>query len=187
MRIIGGSARGRTLLAPPGNQTRPTQNYVRESLFNILMRDVPGASVLDLFAGSGALALESLSRGADSAVLVDQASGAVATIRRNIAQLGFDAQCTLLACDWRQALTRLSQMERAFDLVFLDPPYALTDTAAIMEALLGYRLLAPGALLIVEHRRDTPPKAVAGFVQTDQRTYGDTWITFLRREETMHA
>ncbi len=187
MRIIGGSARGRTLLAPPGNQTRPTQDYVRESLFNILMRDVPGAKVLDLFAGSGALALESVSRGADSAVLVDQAAGAAATIRRNIAQLGFDTQCALLACDWRQALNRLSQTERTFDLVFLDPPYALTDTGAIAEALLAHRLLAPDALLVVEHRRDTPPKAVLGFVQADQRTYGDTWITFLRKEENGHA
>lgn len=186
VRIISGSARGRTLLAPPGTATRPTQDYVRESLFNILLRDVPGARVLDLFAGSGALALESLSRGAASAVLVDHAAPAVQTIRRNIDQLGFAAQCTVLACEWRQALTRLAG-QKPFDLVFLDPPYTLTDTGGICAALLSAGLLAPEALLVVEHRRGEVPQVQPPLLRGSTRNYGDTQITFVRKEEGFDA
>ena len=128
MRIISGSARGRTIVAPQGMDTRPTQDYVRESLFNILRADVPGARVLDLFAGSGALGLEALSRGAEHAVFVDSARAAVACVRRNVETLRMDGRCQVLACDWRAAAQRLAG--GGFDLVFIDPPYRMENTGA---------------------------------------------------------
>ena len=130
MRIIAGEARGRTLTAPKGMDTRPTQDYVRESLFNILQASVPEARVLDLFAGSGALALEALSRGAVKATLVDCSTDAVQCIKRNAETLGFAERVTVIRSDWQAALMRLSKNGERFTLVFLDPPYRITDTGA---------------------------------------------------------
>ncbi len=179
MRIIGGTARGRTLLAPPGLSTRPTQDAVRESLFNILRNQVPEARVLDLFAGSGALALESLSRGAASAVLVDNAQQAMRTIRRNVEHAGFAEQCTCLGCDWQAALTRLRGQGQRFDLVFVDPPYDRVDVSAVCAALTG--LLEEDALVVVEHRTGAPPIVQPPLHETDARRYGDTTVTMIRK------
>ncbi|MDR3050800.1 MAG: 16S rRNA (guanine(966)-N(2))-methyltransferase RsmD [Oscillospiraceae bacterium] len=182
MRIIGGSAKGRSLSAPPGLATRPTQDAVRESLFNILARHVPGARVLDLFAGSGALGLESVSRGAALAVLVDRAPAAMAVIRGNVARLGFGDRCQCLLCDWRQALTRLDRQGAVFDLVFIDPPYDLVAAGSVCEALTVHGLLAPNALLAVEHRWGAPPQTIPPLHCADTRRYGGTGITFVHRE-----
>ena len=187
MRIIAGSARGRTLVAPPGSRTRPTQDAVRESLFNILQQEVADARVLDLFAGSGALALESLSRGAQHAVLVDKSPATMQVIRRNIAHAGFDQQCTCLCCDWQAAMTRLRAQQACFDLVFLDPPYDLPvlDTACAELERAG--LLAPQAILVLEHRTGDVLHPMLPLVQTDARKYGGTTLTILRREENHDA
>ena len=178
MRIIAGTARGRTLIAPKGQSTRPTQDYVRESLFNIIQRDVPGATVLDLFAGSGALALEALSRGAESAVLADKARPAVDCIRRNIDALVFSDQAVFLQADWRKTLRQ--PFDRPFDLVFLDPPYSLALYREITDTLNDQKLLADGALIVIEHRRDVPVSLSPLFALTDHRNYGDTEIDFYR-------
>lgn len=180
MRIIGGEARGRTLVAPPGDRTRPTQDYVRESLFNILRADVPGARVLDLFAGTGALSLEALSRGARSAVLVDQDRAACAAIRRNIESVRAADRCELLQRDYRQAMDALAARADRFDLVFLDPPYRMENTGEICAALYEKGLLAAGCLLVVEHRRGAPPRLDERFAVSDRRRYGDTEMTFAR-------
>lgn len=184
MRIISGSARGRTIVAPQGMDTRPTQDYVRESLFNILRADVPGARVLDLFAGSGALGLEALSRGAEHAVFVDSARAAVACVRRNVETLRMDGRCQVLACDWRAAAQRLAG--GGFDLVFIDPPYRMENTGEMCAALLDAGVLAAACLLVVEHRRGCPPAVDARFEMLQTRRYGDTEITFvrIRQEET---
>jgi 16S rRNA (guanine966-N2)-methyltransferase len=178
VRIIAGSARGRALLAPKGQSTRPTQDYVRESLFNIIQRDVPGAVVLDLFAGSGALALEALSRGAEHAVLADKARQAADCIRRNLRTLGFAGQAVCVQADWRKTLKQT--FVRPFDLVFLDPPYDLTLYREIADMLAEQALLADRALIVVEHHRDSAFTLSPAFVLTDQRTYGDTAIHFYR-------
>jgi len=176
MRIIAGIARGRTLISPKGRQTRPTQDYVRESLFNIIQRDVPGAAVLDLFAGTGALALEALSRGADSAVLVDSSRLAIECIRRNVDTLGFSRQACVLQGDWRTVLDKTLAPDARFDLVFLDPPYQLTKYAEMTDVLARKGLLAEDALLVIEHRRDAAVTLSATFTLKDCRTYGDTVI-----------
>ncbi|MBE5801149.1 MAG: 16S rRNA (guanine(966)-N(2))-methyltransferase RsmD [Clostridiales bacterium] len=180
MRIIAGRGRGTQLFAPKGMDTRPTQDKVKESLFNMIQFDVPQARVLDLFAGSGALALESLSRGAESAVLVDKSREALDCIRRNIQKLRMDDETTVLACDWTQALVKCQIQGLQFDLVFLDPPYRMTELAEISNKLLEMNLLAQDALLVIEHRTDTQPQMNDCFSLERERTYGDTQIHFYR-------
>jgi 16S rRNA (guanine(966)-N(2))-methyltransferase RsmD len=180
MRIIAGEARGRPIIAPNGQDTRPTQDHVRESLFNILMRDVPDARVLDLFAGSGALALEAVSRGAESAVLVDHAAEAVACIRRNIETVRADTCATVLHCGWEEALRRLHSEGRTFTLAFLDPPYRITDTGAQCARMADLNLLAQDAVIVVEHHWAHPPSLDARFVPRSERRYGDTAVHLYR-------
>ncbi len=180
MRIIAGSARGRTIVAPKGHQTRPTLDFVRESLFNIIQRDVPGASVLDLFAGSGALALEALSRGADTAVLADKSREAIACISRNIETLGFSSRASAYQGDWRLLPARLADKSYVFDLVFLDPPYDLVHYAEMADSLMRHGLLKPDALIVIEHHKDIDPMLIQPFLMFDLRLYGDTAVHLYR-------
>ena len=184
MRIIGGLARGRTLVAPPGAKTRPTQDYVRESLFNIIRWDVEGARVLDLFAGTGALALESVSRGAVCAVMIDSDRAACEAIRKNIASVRMEDRCRLVQRDYRAAMELLAREGQAFDVVFIDPPYRMENTGEMCAELYDRGLLAPAFLLVVEHRRGCAPMLDARFDAFDLRSYGDTQITFVRRAQT---
>lgn len=183
MRIIGGEARGRTLVAPAGKNTRPTQDYVRESLFNILQGRIEDVRVLDLFAGTGALALESLSRGAASAVLVDMDRAALSCIRRNIESVGVSERCRVLARDCRSALSQLQMDGEVFDLVFLDPPYKMTQTGELTGEMERLGLLAQEVLLVIEHRKGQDPHLPDGFEAYRKKQYGDTEITFVRRRE----
>ena len=190
MRIISGTARGRTLVAPPGEKTRPTQDKVRESLFNIIRWDVMDAHVLDLFAGTGALSLESLSRGAKSAVMIDTDRAACEAIRKNIAACRMEEKARLIPRDYRQAMDQLAQEKHRFDVVFLDPPYRMENTGEMCAALYDKGLLAKAFLLVVEHKRGLAPLVDERFEAFDQRDYGDTQITFLRsaaREEEQDA
>ena len=180
MRIIGGEARGRTLVAPAGAKTRPTQDYVRESLFNILRGDVEDARVLDLFAGTGALSLEAISRGAAEAVLIDTDRAACDAIRQNIERVRAKERCRLIPRDYRQAVDMLAAGAKAFDLVFIDPPYRMENTGEMCAALYDKGLLSEGCLLVVEHRRGKAPQLDSRFEACDLRKYGDTEITFVR-------
>lgn len=177
MRIVGGEARGRRLFVPEGIDTRPTADRVRESLFNILGPRVRGARLLDLFAGSGALALEAISRGASSAVLVDASHKAAQVIRRNIEVVRAEHACKLIVADWRRAI---DQIQLGFDIVFLDPPYrmeaAYLDAA---QALLERGLLNEGALLVMEHWAKSDLLLAEPFVIADERKYGDCAIAFV--------
>lgn len=181
MRIIGGEARGRRLFTLEGNDTRPTPDRVRESLFNILSRDLPGALVLDLFAGSGAMALEAISRGAASAVLCDHSAAAGKIIRKNIELLRADAKCTYIQADYKAALKWPGI--GPFTLVFLDPPYnqpALYTQA--LEQLIGRSLLAPGARVLIEYEKNRP-EIPESFEIADERGYGRTKVAFLEPKE----
>ena len=181
MRIIAGEARSRTIDAPKGRDTRPTLDRVRENLFNIIAREVPGAAVLDLFAGSGALALEALSRGAERAVMVDRDREANRVERLNTERLGYADRARILLSDWRPALERLREAGERFDLVFLDPPYAMADLTAVTEGLLP--LLAPGALVVTEHRAGFPYAVSAALRETDTRRWGYAGVTMYRERE----
>ncbi|MDL2318009.1 16S rRNA (guanine(966)-N(2))-methyltransferase RsmD [Eubacteriales bacterium OttesenSCG-928-A19] len=178
MRIIAGTARGRTLVAPKGTDTRPTLDRVRESLFSILMPNLPDARVLDLFAGSGALGLEALSRGAATAVLVDSGRAAQAAVQRNIEITRMEGVARLLREDWQAALRRLDREGARFDIVFLDPPYRMAQAGAMLAALRDSGMLASGGIVLYEHAWETPP-TTDGWTVSDVRRYGDTGIHFL--------
>lgn len=181
MRIIGGSARGRSIVAPAGSKTRPTQEYVRESLFNIIRWDLQDARVLDLFAGTGALALEAVSRGAKDAVLIDMDRDACQAIKKNMETSRLGAQCRLIARDYEQAMVQLAREGQKFDVVFIDPPYRMENTGEMCAALYDKGLLSDHFLIVVEHRRGMPPLLDLRFEAYDLRKYGDTEITLVRR------
>lgn len=178
MRIIAGTARGCTFDAPQGRDTRPTLDRVRENVFNILQGRMRDARVLDLFSGSGAMAFEALSRGADHAVLVDIDRAANAVQRRNAEKLRMADRCTLLQCDWQQAVRQLSAHGERFDLVFLDPPYAMHDMKPVMDALRP--ILAEDAVILLEHEAKTFPATPDGFELYDSRKYGIAGVSFFR-------
>jgi 16S rRNA (guanine(966)-N(2))-methyltransferase RsmD len=172
MRLIAGTYGGRRLQAPPGEATRPTSDRVREALFSILGDRVQGARVLDLFAGSGALGLESLSRGAAEATFVDSAPAAIRAIRANLATLGAAAE--VIRADALRWLRGAPAGGRQYDLVFLDPPYRRTgELGAPLSAALA-PVLAEGALVVAEADRRAPLELT--FPLTDERRYGDTLI-----------
>lgn len=176
MRIIAGEARSRTIKAPPGRDTRPTLDRVRENVFNILQGSVRGARVLDLFAGSGALALEALSRGAQGAVLVDHDRLAVAVEKENVEKLGFGDRARVLHMDWRRAVEYLKEAQELYDLIFLDPPYAMRDMTPVMAALRP--LLSPEALVVLEHQAGMEPVMPNDYVLKDARRYGYAGVGF---------
>jgi len=185
MRIIAGKVGGRTLKAPAGRNTRPTSDRVREALFSIIEArlDLEGVLVLDLFAGSGALGLEALSRGAASATLVDEARTAQQTIASNADQLGLAGQCTLLRLEVGAALALLEREGRRFDLVLADPPYA-DDPDVLLEEISRRGLLADGGLLLLEHsRRTTPAERCGELALVLRRRYGDTQLSLYQRAE----
>lgn len=174
MRIVAGKWGGRTLRAPRGMSVRPTTDRVREALFSILGDRVEGRSVLDLFAGTGALAIEALSRGAASAVLAEPDPDAFAAVSANLGAVGATGVETL-PCDFRKAIRRIAG--RRFDLVFLDPPYGKGLAAAAAKALADGSLLSGGALVVVEEATRSPEgKFPAGWELLTDRRYGDTRI-----------
>ena len=185
MRIISGDAKGRTLFAPQGAETRPTSDKLRGSIFNILGGRVADARVLDLFGGTGALALEALSRGAKSAVLVDCGARACPVIQDNIDTLGCGDRARLLRMKDTAAIAALNRQGAAFDLIFLDPPYRM-DTAPVCAALIREGLLEEGGLIVAEHARETPPSVPPPLLLLDRREYGVTGLSFyhIPKEET---
>ena len=181
MRVIAGRHRGRTLRAPPGRAVRPTSDRAREALFNILERGEPplrGARFLDLVAGTGAAALEALSRGAARAVLVDDDPAALASARANVERLGEAAHARLLRLD----ATRLGHAppEGPFDIAFLDPPYGAGLAAPALASALRGGWLAPGARVVAELAAGEPFVPPAGLATEDERRYGAARLVFLR-------
>ncbi len=178
MRLTGGLDRGRRLIVPRGSRTRPTASRVREALFNIL--GPPPGPVLDLYAGSGALGLEALSRGAPSAVFVERDGNALSALRRNIREAGAEDRATVIGADVRGALRKLAHGSLQFSWVFLDPPY-IKETDGVLAELSGGDMLTACAVVIVEHdRRHPSPASVGCLFLTDRRQYGDTELSFYR-------
>jgi 16S rRNA (guanine(966)-N(2))-methyltransferase RsmD len=177
MRIVAGTARGRALAAPRGAGTRPTSDKVRGAVFNVLGQFFDGGEVLDLYSGTGALALEALSRGCAAAVCVDADRGAAEVIARNAVACGFDGRVEVRRERVERALTGLPSGR--FLLCFVDPPYAEGPEAALGAVA---RVLAPGGAVVAEHdARRLPPDRPEGLVLEDRRSYGDTGISIYRR------
>lgn len=195
MRITGGAFRSRALVAPRGQETRPTSDRVREALFSMLTSDgVFGEPrVLDLYAGSGALGLEALSRGAGSVVMVESARAAIAAIRENLSALGVEAQVSLVTRPCERALEALganvsplganvSPIQGPFDLVLIDPPYADVRTKVFGGVMLqASRLLGSGGILVLEHDSRDEPAPPEGLELDRRRRHGDTSLSLFRR------
>jgi 16S rRNA (guanine966-N2)-methyltransferase len=182
VRVIGGHDRGRRLRAPRGLATRPTADRVRVTLFDVLGPAVAGARVLDLFAGTGAVGIEALSRGAARAVLVERDQSALRALRANLAALDASrAGARVLAGDVLRLLPEIGAQEGAFDLVFLDPPYATSLAARTLEALPGAGVCREGTEVVVQHSTRIVLPSVPGLVEHRRpRRFGDTALTFLR-------
>ena len=178
MRIISGEFRNRILVAPEGQNTRPTAERAREAVFSILQNRLYGSVVLDLFAGSGAMGLEALSRGSARAVLVESDRAALRAIRENVRKLRVEARAEILGLDFTAALGRA---RGPFDLVFLDPPYGKGLIPQALKLLREQRLLASDALLVAEHEEDLP--RIPGYEVVKNRRYGRAHFTFYQPEE----
>jgi 16S rRNA (guanine966-N2)-methyltransferase len=184
MRIIGGADRGRRLRAPRGRGTRPTADRMRVALFDILGPGVAGTRVLDLFAGTGAVGIEALSRGAARAVFVERGREPLRALRANLAALGLGrGQARVVAGDAAAALPVVEGTEAPFDLVFLDPPYAGDLAARALAALVGSPVLHAGTRIVVQHSVHRPLAIPPGLRPArEPRRFGDTALTFLETE-----
>ena len=181
MRIIGGKLRGKTLVSPRDRSVRPTADRIREALFSIIAAEVPQSVVLDLFAGTGALGIEALSRGAASAWFVDRSRVALSVLEKNLSACRLAENSRRICWDIARNLTFLKNAATPFTLVFMDPPYACGLVLPTLERLHLSRTLAPGALVVVEHSRTEPLDAPGdGYRLEDQRRYGKTLVSFAR-------
>lgn len=187
MKIIGGAYRNRLLKAPKSDTTRPTLAILRKAVFDILQPCITDATFLDLFAGSGLMGLEALSRGASHATFVENDRAALRTIRENIHTLGVQDQCTLLPLDALRAMRTCAKKKQPFDIIYIDPPYDAGDKL-LPELLLfidAHDLLAPGGTLFLEARAPaTPPDVpLAALHFVNSRTFSDTILHQYRREK----
>ena len=181
MRVRAGALKGRRLVTPRGSTTRPTADQVRIALMDTLMPRLPGARLLDLFAGAGGVGLEALSRGAGHATFVERDARAVQALRANVETLGLAAQARVERSDVRAALERLAREEARFDVVFLDPPYDADLVTPTLERLGGSALVAPDGLVIAQHLTKQPPPEVLGRLRAYRtRRFGETTLTFFR-------
>ena len=182
MRIIAGSARRRVLETLPGDDvTRPTGERVKEGIFSAIQFELEGRRVLDLFCGSGQLALEALSRGAESAVMIDDNVGAVEVIKNNAKNTGLMKQCRISRKDYSEYLKSAAAKGEKFDLVFLDPPYAKDVKDEVLKKVSRAGILAPGAIVVCESDVDrfTENEAVYGLNFRRKYRYGRVFITML--------
>ena len=179
MRIISGQHKGRRLQSISGTDVRPTTDQVREALFNILSQNVPGSCVLDLFAGTGALGIEALSRGAQCAVFVDNSSRPLTVLRKNLQHLGLLKQSKAIRWDISKNLNCLKPFQNQFDLVLMDPPYHKKLVAVALSNLMRVQCLTPGATIVAEHERHCDIASPDASISiTDRRRYGQTGLTF---------
>ncbi|HEX2385096.1 MAG TPA: 16S rRNA (guanine(966)-N(2))-methyltransferase RsmD [Candidatus Binatia bacterium] len=183
MRVIAGQAKGRRLRTPKGRELRPTADRVKEALFNILPRDLTGWRVLDLFAGTGNLGLEALSRGAASAVMIDIARPATDVIAENIRTLGFGAAARVVTAPVFKAVRTLARSGEEFDLILLDPPYERGLAGETLKEIAKEGLLDDEGIVVAEHSvRDSLEERYGSLALSDRRRYGDTELSFFRSD-----
>jgi 16S rRNA (guanine966-N2)-methyltransferase len=184
MRIISGTSRGRKLATPKSQSLRPTSDRVKESIFNILREEVEGKKVLDLFAGTGNLGIEALSRGAKKAIFVEKGRQALRLIQKNLNQSGFEDRSEIIPKDVNRAIGVLNQRRESFDLIFMDPPYEEGMINRTLMKLNSHQIYHKGSILIIEHdRRESLPNIMEGWNLIRERRIGDTMISFLTSEE----
>lgn len=185
MRVIGGLARGRRILAPRGRHTRPTSDYLREVLFNLLTQQVEGRMFLDLYAGTGAVGIEALSRGAAGAVFVEHNRSALTMLYRNLETSGFRDRAEVVPMEVLRYLRRATCGSRQFDLIFLDPPYMHTDAAAAIGLIASTEFLAPTGIAILERSTKAIPIEVPPGLALIREVRHGAAVLQLYRQEVM--
>ncbi len=185
MRVIAGSARGRRIESVKDSETRPTLDRVKESVFGILQFEIEGQPVLDLFAGSGALGIEALSRGASRCVFVDRRLDCADMIRRNVDRLGLSDRALIRQNDYAAAITALEREGMRFKIVFLDPPYRSGFGIEAARRLIQKGILLDGAILVLEDQ-EAAKSSPGEYIAYDTRKYGDVYISLLK-PDTMES
>jgi 16S rRNA (guanine(966)-N(2))-methyltransferase RsmD len=184
MRIISGTSKGRRLVTPRNRSLRPTSDRVKESIFNTLRGEIEGRLILDLFAGTGNLGIEALSRGARKVVFVEKGRHALGIIQKNLAQFGFEGRSEVLPIDASRAVGVLKQRGETFDVIFMDPPYEKGLVEKTLLKLSFHQLYHRNSLLVIEHhRRESLPPILPGWNLIRQRQMGETLISFLTPQE----
>jgi 16S rRNA (guanine(966)-N(2))-methyltransferase RsmD len=184
MRITGGALRGRQLHAPKTDAIRPMRDQVRAAVFNILEEVIEGSRFLDLFAGTGSVGIEALSRGAAEAVFVDQSPEALGIIRSNLKELDLTSQATLIPDDVFRALDSLSRQKETFDLIFVGPPYGKGLADRTMQELTDSTLVHPQTIVFVEvFKKEVVQREYKLLKSFDERLYGDNLVLFFQQKE----
>ena len=185
MRIIGGKYRGRIIKMPKGISVRPTQDRVREAIFNIIREIIPESRILDLYAGSGAFGIEALSRGAKEAIFVDNSLSCIKTIRSNLSILDENnTSSQVLKIDALKAISRLGEEKGKFDIIFLDPPYHKDIAKNTLIKLDACDILSQRSFVIAEHfKKDTVPEELGNMNLFRTKKYGDTIISFYNKSK----
>ena len=181
LRVISGKVRGLKLDTPKNEDVRPTTDRVKESLFNIINPYIIDSNVLDLFAGTGSLGIECLSRGASSAIFVDVSKESINIVKSNIKKARVESESTILNLDFKNAIDRLKIQNKKFDIIFMDPPYYKN---MFIEALSNADLLEDNGIIVVEHdTKDKFEDKIGRLEKTRDKKYGNTTLTFYKMEE----
>ncbi len=187
MRVIAGTLKGRQIKAPKGLSIRPTRERAREALFSMLAPSLESSRFLDLCAGTGAIGIEALSRGAESALFVEKSVKACRLIGENLKSLGLEGRGRLLKEDILKAIKRLSGEGEGFDLIYLDLPYKSPLAGTCLKAVSASSLLKPGGIFMVEHEiKREPPEREGNLLRIRTSRFGDTAISFYRRGSEAH-
>jgi 16S rRNA (guanine(966)-N(2))-methyltransferase RsmD len=180
LRVISGKLKGKRLFTLKGMDLRPTSDRVKEAIFDILQNSIPGRKVLDLFAGTGAMGIEALSRGAKGAVFVEGSPQSLTVLYKNLEACRLQEQAEVLSREVQAGIKILSERGETFDLIFLDPPYGKGLARKTLQALSGESILAPDALIVAEHSPAEDLDAISFLERVDQRKYGSTLVSFFR-------
>lgn len=180
MRVIAGELKGRRLLVPRSGKIRPTSDRVREAIFDILGPTWTVRRVLDLFAGTGSLGIEALSRGAQEAVFVEQGKGILTVLRGNLKTLGLKSRAWVLPLAAKKGIAILGEREEVFDLILMDPPYGKALAGKILEEIARRGILSPTGVIVAEHSSREEILPPLGLTLTQQRKYGDTTVSFFQ-------
>ncbi|NLY43902.1 MAG: 16S rRNA (guanine(966)-N(2))-methyltransferase RsmD [Clostridiaceae bacterium] len=183
MRVISGSARGHKLKSPRGMATRPTSDRIKESLFNIIAAHVPGSYVLDLFAGTGALGIESLSRGAKFADFVEKNSSTARIISENLVHTKLSDRAKVHVCDWKDYINRRYNSTCKYDIIFMDPPYGKDFIVPVLKEIASKNMLNDDGMIIVERdNTDIIPDVIEDLDVMREQKYGRTVLTFIKKK-----
>ena len=184
LRVISGKARGLKLDTPKNQDVRPTTDRVKESLFNMINSYIMDSNILDLFAGTGSLGIECLSRGAKNCVFVDKSKDSINIVRSNVKKARVENESTILNVDFKDAVKRLSTQNQKFDVIFMDPPYYENMFIECLKSIDEFNLLDEDGIIVVEHdTKDLFEESIGRLNKSREKKYGNTTLTFYKLEE----